>query len=344
MSDWALQMQLQAIKSLHNDPILQDMQDIQLQPNRSSPSHPYHPDSEDATIEAILAENDRARDKQIQTILNGTATRDLILRAFQTDYQPLESSADLASTPLPESATMRPTDVDSTPLPTSTAALAPPRGILARDQLIQSWAARYRRPKALQIEGDPTISLNPSQLRAMAMILSERISLVQGPPGTGKTRVIVEVIKLLKQHFKIPFPILVCAHTNVAVDNILAPLRKEGIKALRSGSSDRVRDDLKEYTVEQVEMEHPLFDKVDGLRRDMKRIEEEIVAGDQGTSEYSVDRAEGFRADFVDFPKLFEDKKTLSKRIYGLQRMIDREVLLSGDVVSLIYGIGKYNC
>ena len=34
---------------------------------------------------------------------------------------------------------------------------------------------------------------------------------------------------------------------------------------------------------------------------------------------------------------MFEDKDVLRRRIYGLQRLIDREVLLSGDVVSQVH-------
>jgi len=277
MSDWAYQQQLLAIKALNHDSIMQDMQDLQLAPSQTPRKVA---EGEDGEIDAILAGMDRARDKQLQTILNGTSTRDLLLRAFQTDYQTPESSIQLTPTPLPSD--LIPTDVDATPIPTH---ITSGQGVLARDQLIQSWAKRYRGPKALRVEGDPVINLNPSQLRAMAMMLSERISLVQGPPGTGKTRVIVEVIKLLKQHFKVPYPIMVCAHTNVAVDNLLAPLRKEGIKALRSGSSDRVRDDLREFTLDQVEQDHPLFPKIERLRDDLKRLTEEIGAPGEGKSE-----------------------------------------------------------
>jgi len=283
MSDWAYQQQLLAIKALNHDSLAQDWQDFQNVPSRPTRKSG---ESEDSEIDDILAGMDRARDKQLQTILNGTSTRDLLLRAFQTDYQTPESSINLispASATLPLPTDLAPTDVDATPIPTHITSSG--QGILARDQLIQSWARRYRGPKALKIEGDPDIQLNSSQLRAMAMMLSERISLVQGPPGTGKTRVIVEVIKLLKQHFKLPYPIMVCAHTNVAVDNLLAPLRKEGIKALRSGSSDRVRDDLKPYTLDQVEQEHPLYPKIEKLREDLKKLTEEIAAPGEGKSE-----------------------------------------------------------
>jgi hypothetical protein len=284
-------MQLQAIKSLHNDPVMQDMLDIQHQSSSTSRRHPVprktnaYSDGEEEAIDSVFAELDRAKERTDQTILNGTALRDILLRAFQADYPPLSSSPSTSATATPVGVTdTAPADIDASPIPSSTPS-ASPGVILARNQLIQSWATRHRSPASpISIQGDPIITLNPSQTRAMAMMLSERISLVQGPPGTGKTRVIVEVIKLLKKHFKIPHPILVCAHTNVAVDNLLAPLREEGIVAIRSGPSDRVRADLKGYTMEAVSESHPLFDEVDELKKDLEGVQRELRAGGAGRS------------------------------------------------------------
>ena len=298
MSDWSFQMQLQAIRALHNDPISQDMDEIRYRLSSANETKARYTasssssiaDSEESAIDGVLAQMDQIKNKIDQTILNGTSIRDILLRAFQTDYLPLSSSTSndsdndndndiLTEVPvIPEAKNMKPTDIDATPLPTPHAHSAP-RGVLARDQMIQSWTRRYRSPQALEIEGDPIIPLNQSQLRAIAMMLSERVSLVQGPPGTGKTRVIVETIKMLKSHWKIPHPVLVCAHTNVAVDNLLAGLRGHGIKAIRTGSSDRVRDDLKEYTFDHLVERHPMFPAVDALKKEKENISIEIRSG-----------------------------------------------------------------
>ena len=73
------------------------------------------------------------------------------------------------------------------------------RGIFADDMRIRSWCARYSHPNPIIMDGDPPLfGLNDTQRSAIAMMLSERISLVQGPPGTGKTRTIIEAIRLLK--------------------------------------------------------------------------------------------------------------------------------------------------
>jgi hypothetical protein len=44
----------------------------------------------------------------------------------------------------------------------------------------------------------------------------------------------------------------VAAHTNAAVDNLLAGLRGHGVKATRLGAADRVREDLQSFTFETV--------------------------------------------------------------------------------------------
>jgi len=108
------------------------------------------------------------------------------------------------------------------------------------DCRIRSWASRYDRAEPLVIDGDPDLGgLNASQVRAIAMMLRNRVSLVQGPPGTGKTRTIVETIRLLKQHFEVPQPILLTAHTNVAVDNLAEGCRQAGLRVVRAGSSPK---------------------------------------------------------------------------------------------------------
>ena len=63
------------------------------------------------------------------------------------------------------------------------------------------------------------------------------IGCIQSDLLKGKTRVIIEAIKLLKLHWEVPFPILVCAHTNVAVDNLLEGLNEYSVKACNTMKS-----------------------------------------------------------------------------------------------------------
>ncbi|WFD27604.1 hypothetical protein MNAN1_002604 [Malassezia nana] len=130
-------------------------------------------------------------------------------------------------------------------------------GLFAQDQRIHSWCERYARVRPLRIEGDPELGLNESQLRAVAMMLRERVSLVQGPPGTGKTRTLVQAVRLLKQHFQVPHPVLLAAHTNVAVDNLVEGCVRAGLTVVRAGSSTAARASVAEHTLDAHLARHP---------------------------------------------------------------------------------------
>jgi DNA polymerase III delta prime subunit len=95
-----------------------------------------------------------------------------------------------------------------------------------------------------------------------------RMALVLGPPGTGKTKTIIEAVRMLKQHFSVPYPILLCTYTNVAVDNLVDGFVRHGssgndktkakpLKALRIGSIGKVRPSLEPYTLEAQLAIHP---------------------------------------------------------------------------------------
>jgi hypothetical protein len=54
-------------------------------------------------------------------------------------------------------------------------------GVFKDDIRIQSWARRYAEIDPVVVEGDPVLEgLNSTQLRAMALMIGQRISLIQG--------------------------------------------------------------------------------------------------------------------------------------------------------------------
>jgi hypothetical protein len=54
-------------------------------------------------------------------------------------------------------------------------------GVFKDDLRIQSWARRYSRVEPIRVEGDPELNgLNATQIRAIAMMVGERISLIHG--------------------------------------------------------------------------------------------------------------------------------------------------------------------
>lgn len=80
-------------------------------------------------------------------------------------------------------------------------------------------------------------SLNENQQRVVlkAMTANDYI-LIKGMPGTGKTQTLVALIELLHET---GCSVLITAHTNSAVDNILLKLLDKGIDFLRLGSSSQ---------------------------------------------------------------------------------------------------------
>jgi hypothetical protein len=60
------------------------------------------------------------------------------------------------------------------------------------------------------------------------------------PLVAGKTTTVVRLIALLKRHFGYKLPILACAQSNVAVDNLLEGLVDVGVAAVRVGQPIKV--------------------------------------------------------------------------------------------------------
>jgi hypothetical protein len=108
-----------------------------------------------------------------QLILQGTHLRDVLLRTFQpadhphahVPLQPPDEKAYLPHEALEHSSHMPDGNL----------------GVFKHDMRIQSWAKRYSKVNPVVIEGDPVLDkLNSTQLRALAMMIGQRVSLIQG--------------------------------------------------------------------------------------------------------------------------------------------------------------------
>ncbi len=103
--------------------------------------------------------------------------------------------------------------------------------------------------------------LNESQQVACDAAISERLTLIQGPPGTGKTHTAVRILQSWSSQNA--GTILAVADSNVAVDNLLEGLLGLGVGAVRLGQPVKVRESLREATVDAQMEDHP-------LRRDLE--------------------------------------------------------------------------
>ncbi|KAJ7058102.1 P-loop containing nucleoside triphosphate hydrolase protein [Mycena amicta] len=267
-----------------------------------------HLNQDPAELEdAVMADNR-------QLILYGTHLRDILLRSSQ------------------------PLDVDDAVRNTS--------GAFKDDQRIHSWAQRYSKPSPLVMEGDPPLEgLNGSQIRAVAMMIGERLSLVQGPPGTGKTMTIIQAIKLLKTHFEVPHPLLVCTYTNVAVDNLVEGLAAAGVRPLRVGFGGQVRESLEEHTLDYKLDHHPLKPSLDALGEKaselssrVREIAEKIVQVEGKAREAATANARERAAQIVanmqvDLAAKERQQPMLKARMYAMRMQMLRDVIAQADVI-----------
>jgi predicted DNA helicase len=118
-------------------------------------------------------------------------------------------------------------------------------------------------------------NLNPSQKLAVSFSLgTQDFFLIQGPFGTGKTRTLAEVVlQLVKRGERV----LVCAESNVAVDNLVEKLREKA-RVVRLGHPSRVAKNLIDSTLFYQVENSKSYKKVKKLR---DKVEELIEFRDQ---------------------------------------------------------------
>eukprot|EP00164_Ancoracysta_twista_P012521 GFYU01019681.1.p1 GENE.GFYU01019681.1~~GFYU01019681.1.p1 ORF type:complete len:1021 (+),score=253.32 GFYU01019681.1:29-3091(+) len=79
--------------------------------------------------------------------------------------------------------------------------------------------------------------LNHSQIDAVKSVLMKSLSVIQGPPGTGKTVTSASIVyQLCKQN---QGQVLVCAPSNVAVDQLTEKIHMTGLKVVRLCAKSR---------------------------------------------------------------------------------------------------------
>jgi regulator of nonsense transcripts 1 len=79
--------------------------------------------------------------------------------------------------------------------------------------------------------------LNHSQVAAVKSVLQKPLSLIQGPPGTGKTVTSATIVYHLAQQSQ--SQVLVCAPSNVAVDQLTEKIHATGLKVVRLAAKSR---------------------------------------------------------------------------------------------------------
>eukprot|EP00658_Telonema_sp_P-2_P026925 TRINITY_DN2090_c0_g1_i4.p1 TRINITY_DN2090_c0_g1~~TRINITY_DN2090_c0_g1_i4.p1 ORF type:complete len:812 (-),score=172.65 TRINITY_DN2090_c0_g1_i4:150-2585(-) len=105
--------------------------------------------------------------------------------------------------------------------------------LLGHDVELQT--VRNSLPKKFSVPGLP--ELNHSQISAAKAVLQRGMSLIQGPPGTGKTVTSATIVYHLAKQAQ--GQVLVCAPSNVAVDQLAEKIHSTGIKVVRLCAKSR---------------------------------------------------------------------------------------------------------
>lgn len=260
-----------------------------------------------------------------ELVLLGTHLRDVILNSFSPSdgvYEPKPfQAADDASY----------TAHDTLDHPAQIG--AEHGGVFGDDMRIKSWARRHSHVNPVRVEGDPELhGLNATQIRAIAMMVGERITLIHGPPGTGKSKTIIEAVRLLKADFEVPVPILVCTYTNMALDHIVEGLVGRGLKPLRVGLDAKVRPALKDYVLEAYLNRHPRRNDLERLVREEMRSQEktQLLEKKIGEASNNPNRVASLRKILANMDRQFWAVKA---KVFKLRQEMITDVLKEADVI-----------
>jgi ATP-dependent RNA/DNA helicase IGHMBP2 len=173
--------------------------------------------------------------------------------------------------------------------------------------------------------------LNKSQMDAVVGALKTKyISLIHGPPGTGKTSTVVEVIHQSAMRRQ---RVLVCAPSNVAVDNILERLiatnetRAAGkgkrvvskVRMVRLGHPARVSKKGARYCLDSLIASHDGTEIVSDVHTEINGLRKEILrCGKKGRSKRR---------------ELQGEIRVLCKEARKREESIVKEIMLGVDVV-----------
>ena len=109
--------------------------------------------------------------------------------------------------------------------------------------------------------------LDPFQMDALKRILAKRLAIVQGPPGTGKTHVSVIALRLLLENMGAEDPpIIISAHTNHALDQLLRHVAKFEPHFIRLGAWTKDAEVIKPRTLFEIKDNVRYSNPTGGLR------------------------------------------------------------------------------
>lgn len=132
-------------------------------------------------------------------------------------------------------------------------------------------------------------------------------------------------------------PILVCAYTNAAVDNLVEGFAEAGLEPLRIGFRGKIKDSLIEHTLDYKLDQHPLKPKVDRLleeKRDTEKKLSDLTKRIEAVQRAPTTRAAG-RLDQMRSALLAQERQSMAiaAKLYAIHQEMLRDITAAADVV-----------
>ncbi|XP_021935214.1 DNA-binding protein SMUBP-2-like [Zootermopsis nevadensis] len=158
-------------------------------------------------------------------------------------------------------------------------------------------------------------SLHADQKEAVKFALEmKNLAVIHGPPGTGKTTTLVEIIlHMIQARSKV----LVCAPSNIAVDNLVERLANHNVKMVRLGHPGRVMDSITRYSLDAVVDTSSSTQIIKDVRKEMNYVLRKLKARHRNET----------------FSELHSELKYLRKELQQRESRALNEVLQGSDVV-----------
>ncbi|XP_028761557.1 DNA-binding protein SMUBP-2 [Neltuma alba] len=201
-----------------------------------------------------------------------------------------------------------------------------------KDALVQLSKGVHKGPAADLIpvlfgERPPTVSkkdvsftpfnpnLDHSQKGAISKALSSKnVFLLHGPPGTGKTTTVVEIIL---QEVKRGSKILVCAASNIAVDNIVERLVPRRVKLVRLGHPARLLPQVLDSALDAQVLRGDNSSLANDIRKEMKALNGKLLKTKDRNTRRDIQK----------------ELRTLSREERKRQQLAVTDVIKSADVI-----------
>ncbi|XP_052828218.1 DNA-binding protein SMUBP-2 [Octopus bimaculoides] len=158
-------------------------------------------------------------------------------------------------------------------------------------------------------------NLDESQREAVKFAINQKnIAIIHGPPGTGKTTTVIEILlQAVKQKQKV----LVCAPSNIAVDNLVDRLALLKQNILRIGHPARQLPHLQKYCLDAILSSSDGGKLIMDVKKDLDKAYNQLLKSNKGGEKY----------------KYREEIKVLRKELHQRTLQSSTEILKRADII-----------